>query len=173
MRFIVHTGHQGHLQAVELHASNVAVSDDVTVNLVATDRPNIFSATVDGRTFPVVLTSDGVSTVQVNLNGYRYDVDVYREHHQELLSMLVSSAASHARTVKISAPMPGLIKSVNVADGATVRKGDVLFTLEAMKMENAIKCPLNGTIKNISVSDGVAVEKGVVLCMVESSGASA
>ncbi len=171
MRFIVHTGQHGQQQTVDLVTPHEATIDDVAVQLHPTDRANVFTATIDDRSFPVVITSDGVSAVSISMNGYRYDVDVYRDQHHALLSLLTSSASSHPRTVKISAPMPGLIKSVGVVDGATVKKGDVVFTLEAMKMENAIKCPLNGIIKNVSVREGVAVEKGVVLCLVESSGA--
>jgi len=171
MRFIVHTGQHGQQQTVDLVTPHEATLDDVAVQLYPTDQANVFTATIDGRSFPVVITSNGVSAVSISMNGYRYDVDVYRDHHHALLSLLTSSTSSNARTVKISAPMPGLIKSVNVADGASVLKGDVVFTLEAMKMENAIKCPLNGIVKNVSVREGVAVEKGVVLCLVESSGA--
>jgi len=171
MRFIVQTSQHSLTIPVELHSTHAARSEDVDVVLQPTERANVFQATFNNRTFPVLITSDGVSAVEISMNGYRYSVEVHREEHYALLSLLTSSAASHARTVKVAAPMPGLIKSVSVVDGAVVRKGDVLFTLEAMKMENAIKCPMNGTIKGVAVSEGVAVEKGVVLCLVESTGA--
>ncbi len=66
----------------------------------------------------------------------------------------------------ISAPMPGTILSVNVASGASVKKGDVLMILEAMKMENEIMAPCDGTIASVNVAKGAAVSSGDVLCVI-------
>ncbi len=66
----------------------------------------------------------------------------------------------------VSAPMPGNILAVNVSAGQAVKKGDVLFILEAMKMENEILCPVDGTIGTIGVTKGQAVETGALLCTV-------
>ena len=60
--------------------------------------------------------------------------------------------------------MPGTILKVNVQNGATVKKGDVLMVLEAMKMENEIMAPADGTVASVSVSNGASVEAGTVLC---------
>ena len=65
--------------------------------------------------------------------------------------------------MKIAAPMPGTIVSVNVSDGQPVKKGDVLVVLEAMKMENEIKAPKDGTVTGISVSKGESVDTGATL----------
>jgi len=65
----------------------------------------------------------------------------------------------------VSAPMPGTILSVNVQNGATVKKGDVLMVLEAMKMENEIMSPCDGTIASVNVQKGSSVETGSVLCV--------
>ena len=62
--------------------------------------------------------------------------------------------------------MPGTILSVNVTNGATVKKGDVLMVLEAMKMENEIMSPCDGTVTSVNVSKGAAVETGAVLCVI-------
>lgn len=66
----------------------------------------------------------------------------------------------------VSSPMPGTILSVNVTNGATVKKGDVLMVLEAMKMENEIMSPCDGTVTSVNVSKGAAVETGAVLCVI-------
>lgn len=66
----------------------------------------------------------------------------------------------------VSAPMPGTILGVNVQNGASVKKGDVLVILEAMKMENEIVAPRDGTISSINVAKGAAVETGTVLCTI-------
>ncbi len=67
---------------------------------------------------------------------------------------------------KVVAPMPGTILKVNVQNGATVNKGDVLFILEAMKMENEIMAAASGTVSGVSVSNGASVETGAVLCVI-------
>lgn len=67
---------------------------------------------------------------------------------------------------KITAPLPGTI-SVEVSEGNSVAKGDVLFILEAMKMENEITAPVSGTVKAILVKSGDAVDTGDTLAIVE------
>ncbi|MBR3961128.1 MAG: biotin/lipoyl-binding protein [Clostridia bacterium] len=66
----------------------------------------------------------------------------------------------------IVAPMPGTILKVNIQNGAAVKKGDVLFVLEAMKMENEIMAACDGTVSGIAVQNGAAVETGTVLCTI-------
>ena len=68
--------------------------------------------------------------------------------------------------VKINAPMPGKILSVKVNVGQSVKKGELLFVLEAMKMENEIVASDDGTIANINVSVGTSVEAGDLLASI-------
>ena len=62
--------------------------------------------------------------------------------------------------------MPGNILSVNVSAGDTVKKGQVLMILEAMKMENEIMSPCDGKVVSVSASKGAAVESGTLLCVI-------
>ena len=59
--------------------------------------------------------------------------------------------------------MPGNILSVNVAQGAAVKSGDILVILEAMKMENEILAPRDGTVAQVVVTKGATVDTGVPL----------
>ena len=63
----------------------------------------------------------------------------------------------------VSAPMPGTILKVNVSVGQTVKEGDVLVVLEAMKMENEIMAPKSGTVAQVLVSKGSTVDTGAAL----------
>ena len=63
------------------------------------------------------------------------------------------AAPASAGAVEVKAPMPGNILDVKVAAGASVKAGDVLVILEAMKMENEIVAPQDGTVASINSGD--------------------
>ena len=73
------------------------------------------------------------------------------------------AAAGAAGAVAVKAPMPGNILDVKVKAGASVKAGDVLVILEAMKMENEIVAPQDGTVASITVNKGDTVNSGDVL----------
>ena len=73
------------------------------------------------------------------------------------------AAAGAAGAVAVKAPMPGNILDVKVAAGASVKAGDVLVILEAMKMENEIVAPQDGTVASVNVNKGDTVNSGDVL----------
>ncbi len=75
-------------------------------------------------------------------------------------------AAPVAGGLKINSPMPGTILDVKVSQGASVKKGDILCILEAMKMENEILAPQDGTIAQVNVAKGASVNSGDVLCVI-------
>ena len=66
-------------------------------------------------------------------------------------------------SVKVESPMPGKILAVKKSVGDTVKSGDVILILEAMKMENEIVAPQDGTVASINVSVGDSVESGATL----------
>ena len=73
------------------------------------------------------------------------------------------AAAAPAGAVKVNAPMPGTILKVNFAAGDTVKKGDILCILEAMKMENEILAPNDGKVASVNVKKGDSVTAGTLL----------
>ena len=74
-----------------------------------------------------------------------------------------AAPAGAAGAVTVKAPMPGNILDVKVAAGASVKAGDVLVILEAMKMENEIVAPQDGTVASVNVHKGDTVNSGDVL----------
>ena len=66
----------------------------------------------------------------------------------------------------VNAPMPGTILKVNVQNGQSVKEGDVLCILEAMKMENEIMAPKSGTVTQVVVAKGTKVDTGAPLVFI-------
>lgn len=73
------------------------------------------------------------------------------------------AAVNLAAGEAVSAPMPGNILKINVAQGQAVKAGDVLVILEAMKMENEIVAPRDGTVAQVVTSKGAVVDTGAPL----------
>ena len=72
-------------------------------------------------------------------------------------------AAPAAGSTNVEAPMPGKILDIKVAAGQAVSYGQVLLTMEAMKMETEIVAPADGTVASILVKNGDMVETGTAL----------
>jgi biotin carboxyl carrier protein len=67
----------------------------------------------------------------------------------------------------IRSPMPGTILKVNAVNGARVKAGDILFVLEAMKMENEIVAPKDGVITSVATQKGASVETDAILATIQ------
>jgi biotin carboxyl carrier protein len=76
-------------------------------------------------------------------------------------------AAPVAGGQQIKCPMPGTILDIRAAEGASVKKGDILIILEAMKMENEILSPADGVVAQIAVQRGASVNSGDLLAVVK------
>lgn len=105
---------------------------------------------------------------RVNVNGTQYDVTLEVLEGEAAAASAAPKAApapaaapkAAADATAINAPMPGTILAVNVKPGQTVKAGDVLIILEAMKMENEILAPNDGTVASVNVVKGQSVQSG-------------
>lgn len=107
------------------------------------------------------------NTVELSLNGYTYPAYILNDIQYHYQKLLQSSNVTSKSVNKLLAPMPGLLKEVLCTEGKRVRKGETLFVLEAMKMENSIKSPVHGIVSKVSTQIGKAIEKGSVLCIIQ------
>ena len=109
---------------------------------------------------------------RVNVNGTVYEVEIEDITGAAPAPTAASNAAAPAPAVPaggeaITSPMPGNILAVNVKAGDSVKKGQVLMVLEAMKMENEILCPRDAKVVSVAVSKGSSVDSGTVLCTIQ------
>ena len=74
-----------------------------------------------------------------------------------------TAPVSSAAVSKVDAPLPGVILSVSVKEGDTVKAGDTLMVMEAMKMENAILAEIGGVVKSVKVKPQDSVLQGDIL----------
>ncbi|NLB52457.1 MAG: biotin/lipoyl-binding protein [Syntrophomonadaceae bacterium] len=117
----------------------------------------------------------------VTINDKSYEVEVERGQASIVKTTQVAAApaqesvpvtavpaapAAHISTVTgelVKAPMPGSILDIKVQQGASVKNGDVLIILEAMKMESEIVAPRDGVVAQIIVAKGASVSTGDIL----------
>ncbi|MBQ2896735.1 MAG: biotin/lipoyl-binding protein [Clostridia bacterium] len=111
---------------------------------------------------------------KVNVNGTDYEIAVELIGEAEAKTAPAQEApkaapapVANGEGEKVEAPMPGNILDIKVAVGDSVKKGQVLVILEAMKMENEIMAGVDGTVTSIVVTKGSTVEAGTTLLTIK------
>ena len=117
-----------------------------------------YNITVNGTTYEVVVEEAGeVSSAPA------YSAPVVAAPAAASVPKSAPAAPAAAGANSVTAPMPGTILEVKVSAGQSVKKGDVICVLEAMKMENDIPAPADGVIASINVQKGATVAAGDVI----------
>ena len=132
-----------------------------------------FKFTIQGKQFEVDILKVEDNIASIEVNGTPYDVQIHKEIKTTKTPTIVRTELpkkepsvkpkKDAGVTPVKAPLPGNILDINVKTGDTVKKGDVLLIMEAMKMENKVLCEKDGVIKDIKVSNGDAVLQNDVL----------
>jgi biotin carboxyl carrier protein len=112
----------------------------------------------------VVELNETEKTASIKVNNNIYQMKA-KDQFDALLEQLGLSNLTNNKISDVKAPMPGLVLKVLVNEGDEVKKGDSLFVLEAMKMENIIKAPADATVKTIKIKPTDKVEKGQLLIL--------
>lgn len=134
-----------------------------TVDLIREPSGVLQSFIIDGRQCEVFCAAQDES-IMVDFKERCYEVIVNRSETGAGPTVR-RPAPSGRRTV--SAPMPGLVRAVKVAAGDTVKQGEPLLILEAMKMQNELRSPATAKVIEIFAKEGKAVEKGEKLVVLE------
>jgi len=102
----------------------------------------------------------------ISVNSKEYSIEISNEL-DALIEKMGYSVNGIEKGNVITAPMPGIIIALNVKKGDVVREGDTVLILEAMKMENSIKCPKDAVVKSVLIEKGNSVEKNKLLIELE------
>ena len=116
-----------------------------------------YNITVNGTTYEVVVEEAGVSSAPAYVAPTSAPVAV------PAAAPKAAPAATAAGANKVTSPMPGTILNVKVSVGQSVKKGDVICVLEAMKMENDIMAPADGVVASVEATQGASVATDAVL----------
>ena len=128
-----------------------------------------FKITVNGKTYDVAVEETGSTATPVAAAPVAAPATAPAPAAAPAVEAAPAPAATPAATgaEKVNSPMPGNIIDIKVSAGDTVKNGDTLLILEAMKMENEIMAPCDGTVASLNTSKGATVETGALLCVVQ------
>ena len=138
---------------------------------------------INGNDYNVVINDVQESVASVEVNGSNYKVEFEKPIVKPTAIKVVKTAtaapavsaaapkpaaapAPTAGGTTVSSPLPGVILEVCVKEGDTVKNGQKIMVLEAMKMENVIEATADGVIKSIKVNKGDSVMEGTPLAII-------
>jgi biotin carboxyl carrier protein len=121
---------------------------------------------IDGRIIQAFYRKKNESQYDIWFDSHAFTVDLEDPAHRAL-HQIQQQGGSTSEPVKLRAPMPGLVTTIEVGVGDEVKPGQGLLILEAMKMENEIRSPIHGKIMSIDVSNSATVEKDQKLMTIE------
>ena len=137
---------------------------------------------INGNTYKVAVGDIDNGIAQVEVNGTPYKVELEKKETVKVVSAPRPSAAprtqggekvisnpapTSAGGAQVKAPLPGVVVSIAVKVGDTVKASDTVVVLEAMKMENAIHAGRDGKVASINVNAGDSVLEGAALITLE------
>ena len=148
---------EGDLREVILEEDKILINGEKSVYRVELHNGQ-YLIYGDKTIFEVTVLEKMKDGFRLLVNGKEVITGV-RDHISLLLDKLGMAMGKDEVANEVLAPMPGVILNIMVSEGQEVKKGDPLIILEAMKMENLIKCPADVIIGSISVTTGQNVEK--------------
>lgn len=135
-----------------------------------------FKYTINGTQYNVEILKEENNIVELEVNGTPYTVgienpdkkapEITRPVAPQAASGIVSPKKNTGTGGAVKSPLPGVILDVNVKVGDTIKVGDKVLLLEAMKMENTISSEFAGKVLEIKVQKGDSVLEGADLLII-------
>jgi len=110
-------------------------------------------------------TEDG--KILVHCNGEVYEIETTKNKEAEIFNRVKKQEFEEKGKSVVTSPLPGIIYEVKVKKGQSVKEGQLLLKIVAMKMENDINSPISGKIKLIKVKKNQKVNKDDILVVIE------
>ncbi|MBK5194848.1 MAG: biotin/lipoyl-binding protein [Proteiniphilum sp.] len=143
-----------------------------------------FNYKINGTPYRVVVTKSDSDFVELEVNGTPFTVELSQKKKKTLSGIkrpsttssptpqststpLVTRPSGSSGKSSLQSPLPGVILELRCKVGDTVKRGQTLMILEAMKMENNILANKNGTISEVLVQKGDSVLEGADLVVIE------
>ncbi len=146
------------------------------------NRMKNFKFKINGTEYSVDINEVEGQEISLDVNGTPYKVTVDKEMKQKQVTMTTRTAprvsaapsgqvqtsapATSSKGSKVTTPLPGTILDVFVNVGDTVKSGQTVVLLEAMKMENNIEADVDGTVTEVKVRKGDSVLEGDVMVVI-------
>ena len=136
-----------------------------------------FKFAISGEEYDVHIQDIEDNIAQLEVNGTKYEVEIKHELKITKTPILVRKPVVHnpgegqikkqpvvsSGTFTVKAPLPGTILTIKVKLNDTIKKGQSLLVMEAMKMENEVMSEKDGTVAAIKIKEGDAVLQDDVL----------
>ncbi len=155
---------QGEKRSVEIKKEGERVFakvEDRVYELEASEvEPNVYLFKHDNRIYEVYVSPNNV----VHIGNHQIEVNIT---DPKRLRGSASARLSDDGVVEIKTAMPGKVVRVLVKKGDTIKRGEGVIVVEAMKMQNEMKSPKDGIVKEVRFSEGDAVNAGEVLAVIE------
>ena len=138
-----------------------------------------FKFKIDGKQINAAVNELEDNFAEVTINGKTYKVELEKEEAPAAAAVrrpaaaAAPAAAAPAGLMTVKSPLPGSIVKVLVKAGQAVKKGDVLLTMESMKMENNVAAEADGTVKAVYVEPGKTVMQDDKLLDLETAAVAA
>ena len=136
---------------------------------------------INGNLYNVTVNDIGENIARVEVNGTPYTVEIDKPvkaapkpvtrpasaPKTSTGAPVVARPAATSSKSGIKSPLPGVILDIKVKEGDTVKKGQLIAILEAMKMENNINADKDGVVSAVKVNKGDSVLEGTDLIIIE------
>lgn len=139
-----------------------------------------YNIKIRGMEYAVKINSIEGNMLNVSINDEEYEVEAQgvkvnptrmttqklpTELHSEV--PVVQKVEAESKDYSIESPLPGVVLEIRVKEGETVKAGQALMILEAMKMENTIESAKDGVVKKLNVKQGDAILQGDILVVIK------
>lgn len=138
-----------------------------------------FKYTIDGKEYQVTIGDINNNIAEVTVNGQNFQVELEQQAEPEKKKVVLGAPTQETSSEEVAtpqnvntanavkAPLPGTIININVAVGDTVKTGDTVCVLEAMKMANNIEAERDGKVTAVLVKQGQSVMEEEALIVIE------